>query len=271
MSANSKKVKIGIIGCGHMGSSFAKHLGAVHELFLVDRTLEKAQKVAGESGGIALKSAAEVVKHAEIIILAVKPQNLITVAHEIKGSLSHHQLLVSLLAGVPVRQLKHHFGNVTLLRMMPNLAVKYQKGVIGLCEYEVLPKEMKQRIELLFSPFGAIYWLPEDKMDALTSLTGSGPAFAFVMIEAMVEAGITMGFSSSQSLQMVLEMLKGSIQILEETGKHPAELKWQVSSPAGTTMAGLNRLERENVRYGIISTFLDAQERAKEISKHIIY
>lgn len=210
------------------------------------------------------------VKQVEIILLAVKPQNLITVAHEIKDSLTHYQLLVSILAGVPVRQLKHHFGHVTLLRMMPNLAIKFQKGVMGLCEYEGLPKEMKKKIEQLFSPCGAIYWLPEDKMDALNALTGSGPGFVFAMIEAMVEAGITMGFSSSQSLQMVLEMLKGSIKILEETGEHPAELKWQVCSPAGTTIAGLNRLEKENVRYGIISTFLDAQERAKEISKQII-
>jgi pyrroline-5-carboxylate reductase len=150
--------------------------------------------------------------------------------------------------------------------MMPNLAVKYQSGVMGLCENEVLPKDLKKKIEQLFSPCGSIYWLSEDKMDALNALTGSGPGFAFAIIEAMVEAGITMGFSSSQSLQMVLEMLKGSIKILEETGNHPAELKWQVCSPAGTTIAGLNRFEKENVRYGIISTFIDARERAKELS-----
>ncbi len=254
-----------------MGSSFAKKLGAAHELFLVDRTYDKAQKVASESGGTALKSPVELVKQSEIILLAIKPQNLVSVAHEIKESLSHSHLLVSILAGVPVRQLKHHFGHVTLLRMMPNLAVKYEKGILGLCEYEVLPKDIKKKIEQIFSPFGALYWLPEDKMDALTSLTGSGPAFAFVLIEAMVEAGITMGFSSTQSLQMVLEMLKGSIKMLEETGKHPAELKWQVSSPAGTTIAGLNRLEKENVRYGIISTFIEAQDRSKDIAKHNIY
>lgn len=271
MSANSKKVKIGIIGCGQMGSSFAKRLGAHHELFLYDRTWEKAQKLGAESGGAALKTASDLIKQVEIIIMAVKPQNLNEIAHEIKGSLTPDQLLVSMLAGVPNRQLKHHFGKVHLLRMMPNLAVKYEKGVIGLSEYEIMPKEMKKKIEHILSPFGAIYWLPEEKMDALTSLTGSGPAFAFAMIEAMVEAGITMGFSSSQSLQMILEMLKGSIKILEETGQHPAELKWQVCSPGGTTIAGLNQLEKQNVKYGIISTFIAAQDRAKEISKQNVF
>jgi pyrroline-5-carboxylate reductase len=268
MSANSKKIKIGIIGCGHMGTCFAKQLGVHHELFLTDRTLDKAKKLGAEVGASVLNSNAELVKQVEVIILAIKPQNLGLVADEIKEHLNHSQLLVSILAGVPISRLKHYFGKATLLRMMPNMALKYGKGVIGLAEHEILPHEIKKKVDLLFSSFGFIHWLPEEKMDALTALTGSGLAFAFVMIEAMADAAITMGFSSSQALQMVIEMLTGAVMMLEKTQKHPAELKWQVSSPAGTTIEGLNCLEQENVRYGIISAFLAAYERAKQLSKH---
>lgn len=268
MSANSKKIKIGIIGCGNMGACFAKQLSVHHEIFLNDRTVDKAKKLSAEVGAAIPANSADLVKQVDVILLAIKPQDLGRVADDIKEHLHHSQLLVSILTGISTTRLKHYFGKVELLRIVPNLALQYGKGVIGLSEHDILPHETKKKIELIFSPLGALHWLPEEKLDALTALTGSGPAFVFVIVEAMVDAAITMGFSSSQALQMVSEMLMGATTMLEKSQKHPAELKWQVSSPGGTTIEGLNRLEQEKVRYGVISAFLAAHERAKQLAKH---
>lgn len=120
----------------------------------------------------------------------------------------------------------------------------------------------------VFAPLGNLHWMAENKLDALTALTASGPAFVYVMIESIVEAAIAMGFNSSEAQGLVLEMLSGSIAMLRETRKHPGELKWQVTSPSGTTIEGLKVLERSGVRAGIIDTFLAAHERSKELAHH---
>jgi len=269
MSGNSKKMRIGIIGCGNMGSSFAKLLSSTHHLYLCDRNPEKVKKVAAEVGAAVANSCSELVKQVDMIILAIKPQDLGSVASEIRDKLNHSQMLVSILAGTPTTTLKHYFGKVTLLRMMPNLALRYGEGVIGMSEHEHLPSDTKKQIESVFMPFGMLLWLPEDKMDALTALTASGPAYVFVIIESIVDAAIAMGFPPDKALPLVLQMLTGSIKMLHETGKHPAELKWQVLSPGGNTIEGLKRMEQEGVRSGIIHTFIAAHERAKQIAaKH---
>lgn len=267
MSENEKKLKIGVIGCGEMGSSLAIKLGQKHQVFLCDKSFEKAEKLAKQSHATAVKTIGDLIKHVEIIVLAFKPHDLGNAAAEFKESLKHTQLLISILAGTPLVTLKHYFKDVQLLRMMPNLALKYGQGVMGLTDDGNLSHEKKQMIESLFSPLGMLYWLSEDKLDALTALTASGPAFVFVMVEAMVDAAIAMGFPAAQAQQMVLQMITGSVTLLTETKKHPGELKWQVSSPAGTTIEGLNRLEQDGVRSGIIQAFLAAYNRAKQLSK----
>lgn len=150
---------------------------------------------------------------------------------------------------------------------MPNLAMCYGAGVIGIVDSPNLPLSLKDELEKLLAPLGWIYWLKESKIDALTSLTGSGPAFMLTLIEAMTEAGIAMGIQASDAQELILRMLQGCLTMMQKTGKHPGELKWQIASPNGTTMAGLRVLEREHVRSGLIETFLAAYQRAQEIAK----
>jgi pyrroline-5-carboxylate reductase len=255
---------IGIIGCGHMGSSFAKRLGLRHPLILCDDSFEKAKITAQEVGGTAVKSCSDLVEQVKWILLAVKPKDLSSIANELGDKLTHSHLIISMLAGTPLEVLQNNFGSAAVIRIMPNMAVAYGQGVIGLAEHESISHETKEKLESLFSPLGMLYWLPEDQIDALTALTASGPAFVFVMIEAMVDAAIAMGFSSSDALPMVVQMMTGSLVMLNETKKHPAELKWQISSPAGTTIEGLNQMENDRVRAGIINAFLAARNRAKK-------
>lgn len=269
MSERNDKFTVGIIGCGQMGSSLALKLGEVYSLVLCDRSFSKAEAVAAQAKARAVQNLEDVAKEAEIILIAVKPHDAASVSARLRTYLKPTHLIISILAGMSIANLREHFGEVSILRMMPNLAVKYGQGVIGLVDEGVLSSENKRKIDLLCSPLGVLCWLPEAKIDALTALTGSGPAFVFVMFEAMVDAGITMGFSSVQAQQLVLQMMTGSLTLLSETKKHPGELKWQVSSPSGTTIEGLNCLEKAGVRSGIIQTFLAAYNKAKLIKSEI--
>ena len=150
--------------------------------------------------------------------------------------------------------------------MMPNLPLVYGMGVIGLSSSNKIKNEDKEHLTKMFGSLGKIYWLPEEKIDALTALAGSGPAFFLVMVEAMIDAGIAMGFTAADAQGLIYQMLRGSLTLLEQTSKHPGELKWQIASPQGTTIAGLKRLEELALRGGIMNTFLAAYDRAKKLS-----
>lgn len=258
-------MKISIIGCGTMGSCLASRLSQENQLFFYDRHEEKAKALEDKSYGQACKQIQEASRSAQLILLAVKPQNLNEVAGLIKTSLRENQTLISLLAGVTLHSLKNTFPCVHLVRMMPNLPLIHGQGVIGLSGK--LEKEEMAELATIFKPLGKVYWLPEEKINALTSLTGSGPAFICALVEAMIDAGIAMGFNKVESRDLVYQMLRSTLALLESPSSHPGELKWQIASPQGTTIAGLKRLEELALRGGIINTFLAAYERAAALSE----
>lgn len=259
-------MRIAIIGCGNMGTALARRLSKDHQLVLHDRDPVWTEGLAKEIYAQACQHIRDVVHEADIVILAVKPEHLQEVADQIAPALESKQILVSLLAGIPLDDLKSFFPSAKLVRMMPNIAAGYGEGVIGLAASEKIDGELKGELGKTFQPLGKIYWLNEEKMNALTSLTGSGPAFVFVMIESMIEAGIAMGFSAADAKQLVMHMIEGSLTVMKETKKHPSELKWQIASPSGTTIEGLIQLEDDGLRRAILNTFLASYHRAEEIS-----
>jgi pyrroline-5-carboxylate reductase len=258
-------MQIAIIGCGNMGRGLAQRLSGKNRLFFFDRHPDKAEKLEHEGYGKACRDINEILTSSEMIIIAVKPQDLKEAARLIGKKLKAPQIIVSLLSGTPLSVLKACFPNVRIIRMMPNLALMYGEGVIGLTS-DNQTEEKETATNKVFEELGKIYWLPENKIDALTALTGSGPAFFFVMIESMVDAGIAMGFSAKDAASMVQQMLRGSLVHLEKSNQHPGELKWQIASPGGTTIAGLKKLEEEGLRSGIINTFLACHDRALQLS-----
>ncbi len=259
-------MQITLIGCGNMGAALAERLSQTNPLFLYDHHAEKAERLAQKGYGKSYKNLEDALQGSEMILLAVKPQSLKEAADSLKASLQKNPMIASILAGTPLAALRRYFPAAPLVRMMPNLALIYGEGVIGLSPDEKITKEMRERLTKTFEGLGKVHWLPEEKMDALTALTGSGPAFFFAMVEAMIEAGIAMGFTASDAKELVCQMVQGSLTLLEKTPKHPAELRWQIASPQGTTIAGLRKLEELALRSGIIKTFLAAYEHGKALS-----
>lgn len=258
---------IGIIGCGVIGSGLAERFSPNRPIILFDKSAKRSQEL-GKSlkGNVQVANKAdEVISKASIIFIAVKPQSLNELTEEIKVPFREEQLLISPLAGTPLKLLQKRFLNVSILRIMLNIPCFFGKGIIGLAENSHLSEESKRIASEIFSELGISVWVPEKNIDALTALTSSGPAFLLVILEAMIEAGINMGLSASESEYLVLQTIQGTVTMVNKTKKHPAELKWQISSPAGTTIAGMREMEKHSVRSGIIETIMAAYKQAKEL------
>ena len=262
-------MKIAIIGCGIMGAAFARHFAKEHSLLLCDKNHKKATLLAQELEGEACERCHEAIQTAEVVLLAVKPQDLAEVAKHTASSFSKKKLLISVLGGASLSLLKKYYPESAILRIMPNVALSYGQAVIGLVD-DHLSQEMKNKGESLLKGLGLLAWLPEYKIEALSALAASGPAFLFVIIESMIEGGIAMGFTSIESKEFVLKTIEGAVTLLKETGKHPAELKWEVASPGGTTIAGLKEMESMGVRAGIINTLLACYQRNLQMREEII-
>lgn len=259
-------MNIAIIGCGNMGRALAHRLSDQNQLFLFDKDKGKAQEFEKLGYGKANWTIEETLRHSEIAILAVKPQNAQEAACEMAQYLNKNQIVVSIVTGVSIESLNLWMPNPSIVRMMPNMAIMYGEGVLCLSADETVSSEIKKRLTELFDPLGKIFWVAEDKFNAVTSLTGSGPAFIFVIVEAIVDAAIAMGFSAKEAQELALQMMQGSLAFLEQSQKHPGELKWQITSPGGTTIAGIKKLEELGLRRAVIETFLAAYDRAIELS-----
>lgn len=257
-------MKIAIIGCGVMGSAFAKEFAKHHTVVLFDQFSQKAEELAERIGGKSCETMEKAIQGTDVILLAVKPKDVTTVASRAGQAFSSGQILLSILSGTSVETLSRHFPMATILRLMPNLALTCGKAVIGIVNHEDLSKEVKKTAEGLLSPMGQLFWLPEHKIEGLTALAGSGPAFVYVFIEAMIEGGIAMGLSAEESKELSLQTIEGAVALLKASGKHPGDLRWQISSPGGTTIAGLNEMEACGVRSGVIRTLLATYHRSKE-------
>lgn len=260
-------MKIGIIGCGVMGAAFAKHFIKKQTVILSDRDFSKAQKLSQEIGATAQEDVNKVVRGADVILLAIKPKDLSSLANLIALDLKKDKIIISILAGASLEILKKYFPNGSIVRSMPNLALAYGQGVVGLVEDGSLSKPIKQTIDAIFEGLGLVAWMSEEKIEALTALSGSGIGFFLVMIEAMIDGGVHLGFTAQESRKFVLKTIEGAVALMQESGKHPAELKLQIASPGGTTISGLKTLEEEGVRAGIVHALEACYQKALSMKK----
>jgi len=256
-------MKIAIIGVGVMGKAFAEAFAkAGHDVVLCDRNPEKGKALAKIARFEENPKSA--VASADIVLIAIKPKDLEKLAEKIQGL--EGKTVLSILAGVSVSTLMGYFPGAQIVRSMPNLALTCSESVIALVEDKSLDAETTCQVEALLEGLGLVFWTEEKQIDGITALAGSGPAFIIAILEAMVESGILMGLKADDALKLALQTMRGTIALIEGHTGHPGELRWQVSAPAGTTIAGMKAFEENSVRSGLIETFLAAYNRSIELS-----
>ncbi len=255
-------MKVAIIGCGVMGSAFAKHFAKKHSVLLHDHDKLKTQALAKEIGAVYEENLNPCIEKADVVLLAIKPKDLASFAKAASDALTEKKILISILAGTPLAVLRRNFPTGVLVRSMPNLALAYGQGVVGLAENTHISPQIKQGVDSLLEGIGLVAWMSEEKIEALTALSGSGIGFVLVMIEAMIDGGVHLGFTAQEAREFVLKTMEGAVALMKETGKHPAELKLNIASPGGTTIAGLKVLEEDGVRSGIVHALVACHEKA---------
>ena len=266
-----KQKTIGFIGAGNMAGAMIRGLvkggipGKRILAFDVDR-----KKTAGLSRTYKIRKARdnrELVRLCQVVVLAVKPQVIETVLNEIKPLPAKSPLILSIAAGVPIRRLRENLGPESrVVRAMPNTPALIGQGISGFCAGpNVAPAERDLAQAILAALGPALEFKDESLLDAVTGLSGSGPAYVYLIIEALADGGVKMGLTREAALLLAARTVAGAAGMVLQTGEHPARLKDMVTSPGGTTIAGLAVLERARVRGALIQAVEKATRRATEL------
>lgn len=261
--------KIGFIGAGNMGGALAAAVAkSGNAVYLSDANVEKAQALAAEISAEA-STTAEIIANCDMVFLGVKPQILPAVAGEISGAVASRGdgiCLVSMAAGVTLSQLEELFEGSKIIRIMPNTPASVGAGVILYALGEKAQNEDEKLLLDALAEAGSLNKLDEKLIDAATAVSGCGPAFAYMFIEALADGGVKCGLPRDKAQKFAAEMLLGSAKLCLESGKHPGELKDAVCSPGGSTIAGVAALEDGAFRASVIDAVESAFVRTKELS-----
>lgn len=253
---------IAILGTGKMGEALLSGLVRAglppEEIVATARRPERADALR-ERYGVRTAGNAEAAKLAETLILAVKPQDMDALLAEISPHVPADRLVISVAAGITTSFVENRLGDgVAVVRVMSNTPVLVDEAMSVISAGAHASEEHLRRTEELLSPVGKVLRIPEKQQDAATALSGSGPAYFFYLVEAMVDAGILLGMPRAAALDMVTQSIVGAAIMLRDSGEHPVILREAVTSPGGTTIAAIAELERHKVR----AAFLDAIEAA---------
>ena len=265
--------RIGFIGTGHMARALArgflkKQSITKEQLFGHDVHSEAAKRFVDQTGGAHTASIKDLVTNSDVVFLAVKPQQMGEVLHTIGSlrALGLNPLWITVAPGIAIRTYLKEIGNVArLVRVMPNTPCLVGDGVSGFCVSEgVKPDDIKITTDLL-STVGTAIQFPERQLDAVAGLSGSGPAYVYMIIEAMADGGVKMGLSREHALQLAAHTVLGSAKMVLQTGDHPALLKDKVCSPRGTTISAIHSLEQAGLRAALIGAVEAATLRSREM------
>jgi len=263
-------MKIGFIGCGKMGSALiqgvlAAKLSEPREVTVHDRVVEPAEMLGTESGIRVAGSNSEVAEASDIVVLCVKPDDAIPAVTEAARELEG-KLLVSIVAGVTIAALEEATGkDCFVVRVMPNTAVLVQKGASAYATGAGVSEKDAEIVGRIFSSVGRAYRVKETLLDAVTGLSGSGPAYFYLFIEALADGGVQMGLPRELALSLAVQTAAGAAEMVTQTMMHPAVLREMVTSPGGTTIAGLAELERAGMRSAVMNAVRAATLRAREL------
>ncbi|MCL2355927.1 MAG: pyrroline-5-carboxylate reductase [Defluviitaleaceae bacterium] len=263
--------KLGFIGTGNMATAIingAINAGVVAawEIIASDPDAEQLAQISKSCNVETTSSNIEVAKNAEIIFLSVKPNVYRPVIDEIKDSIKPNAMVIILAAGLGLKHAAEMFGSdckIKLVKTMPNTPARVNSGMTAVCAGENVTQKDLATVLKIFNSVGKTEILPEYLFDAFTGISGSSPAYAFMFIEAMADAGVKHGLSRRQAIDISAQALLGAAKMVLETGENPATLKGEVCSPGGTTIAAVCELEKQGFRNAIISAVTVCAEQYK--------
>jgi pyrroline-5-carboxylate reductase len=261
--------RVAILGCGKIGESLLAGLlsSGSTDLVVTARRAERAAELRERHDVDTLLSNAEAVSGASVVVLAVKPQDFEELLGSIRGAVTKEQTVLSVAAAIPTAFIERRLGpEVPVVRAMPNAPATVHEGITGLCAGAHASEEDISRAQEVLAHLGPVVRVPETYMDAVTAVSGSGPAYFALLAEAMIEAGILLGLSREISTQLVVQTMLGTAVLLRDEEMHPVELREAVTSPGGTTIRAIRELEQAGVRAAFLNAIQAAMERSRELA-----
>jgi pyrroline-5-carboxylate reductase len=260
---------IAILGAGKMGEALISGLLRAGrnpaEVAVVVRRPARAAELR-ETYGVAALSAADAAKTAGTLVITVKPQDMSALLDEIAPHVPADRLVISVAAGIPTAMIERRLGaEVPVVRVMSNTPVHVDQAMSVISAGRYASEEHLRRAEELLQPVGKVLRIPESQQDAATALSGSGPAYVYFLVEAMVDAGILLGIPRATALEMVNQAVYGAARMLRDSGEHPVILREAVTSPGGTTISAIRELERHGVRAAFLAAIEAARDRGAEL------
>jgi pyrroline-5-carboxylate reductase len=265
--------KIAILGAGQIGEALLSGLLSsgwrkADELAASTRREERAEELRERHGVDVTLSNADAARGAALIVIAVKPQDIETLLGEIGPLIQPEQTVLSIAAAIPTAAIERHLGaGVPVVRAMPNTPAVVHEGMAGICAGAHADEEHLTLAEEVLRHLGAVVRVEEPYMDAVTAVSGSGPAYFALLAEAMIEAGILLGLSREVSTQLVVQTMLGTAKQLRDLKMHPVELREMVTSPGGTTIAAIRELEQAGVRAAFLNAIQAAMDRSRELAR----
>jgi pyrroline-5-carboxylate reductase len=266
-------LRIGLIGCGFMGeamlsATLKRGLTAPDSVRVAEINDERCGMMRGTYGVEATADVERAVEGADVVIFAVKPQEFDRAAHHLQGKFRREQTVMSIMAGVPIDRIARLLSHAGIVRVMPNTPAVVGEGMSVWTATPEVDEATRTQVSSILGAMGLEVYVEDEKyLDMATALSGSGPGFIFLLIEAFVDAGVQIGFKRNVAEMLALQTFIGSAKYAEATGKHLAQLRNEVTSPAGTTAAGLVVLESAGIRGAILDAIEAAYRRSRELGE----
>lgn len=262
---------IAILGAGKMGEALLSGVlraGRRPAELMVTVRREERGALLHERYGVDVVTNADAAKRAETLILAVKPQDMAQLLTDVAPHVPAGRLVISIAAGIPSAFVEDRLpAGVPVVRVMSNTPVHVDEAMSVISAGSHADEEHLKRAEELLAPVGKVLRIPESLQDAATALSGSGPAYFYYLVEAMVDAGILLGMPRAAALEMVIQSAVGAAVMLRDSGEHPVLLREAVTSPAGTTISAIRELERHGVRAAVIEAIESARDRGRQLAE----
>jgi pyrroline-5-carboxylate reductase len=265
------KEKVAFLGIGKMGgillqALLKKNLLSTKNTVATVRHPERAQSLSQELGISVTTDNRQAAQQSDLVLLCVKPQTVREVTEEIAGEMTPGKQLISIAASVPTRYIEEILDSeVPVVRAMPNTPCVIGFGMTGLCKGKFADESHLDIAKTLFDSVGMTVTVEEKRMDAVTGLSASGPAFIYIILESLAEGGVKVGLPRDVATLLAAQTVQGAARMVLETGQHPALLKDAVTTPAGCTVDGIMELEEGKLRVTLIKAVVKATERAKEL------